>query len=250
MGAWNVFELPLVIPHFWLPKATILSSLATIRPKSGLALEQWIMHRSQVIDEWATALLVLQIQSYWRDRLRSSGERVTRELCKLRIDATIGFMAPPLPFFHLVVALPDGLIALMVDMSWKGDDDVRQICSTALNQVPPEMVELDERMVKVLVSLLKLSERSVVGEAGNVVSEPSLHDLQPWTMRRPLLTENTIDVQPSWINCVCQDLEVSSASIVHGCVYVWACFASIAVPVVLEILPNKTMHALRYGFIS
>lgn len=101
----------------------------------------------------------------------------------------------------------------MVDMSWKGDDDVRQICSTALNQVPPEMVELDERMVKVLVSLLKLSERSVVGEAGNVVSEPSLHDLQPWTMRRPLLTENTIDVQPSWINCVCQDLEVSGVSV-------------------------------------
>eukprot|EP00903_Cladosiphon_okamuranus_P011079 g10458.t1 len=73
----------------------------------------------------------------------------------------------------------DGLVAHMLDLSGRGDEDVKQICSTALNQVPPDMVQLDDMMVKVFVSLLSATGNSVVGDGGNTVSEPSVHDLKP-----------------------------------------------------------------------
>lgn len=98
----------------------------------------------------------------------------------------------------------------MVDVSGRGNTIVRQICSTALNQVPPEMVELDDKMVKVMVSLLQMPGGLLNGDAGSVVPEPSLHDLRPWSVHPALVTESAIDVQPCWINNVRQDLEVST----------------------------------------
>lgn len=97
----------------------------------------------------------------------------------------------------------------MVYLSEKGHEEVKQICSAALNQVPPDMVELDDKMVKVLVSLLQGAESWSIGDVGHAVPEPSLHDLKSWTLRQALVTENPVDVQPSWINDVCLDLEVS-----------------------------------------
>lgn len=105
----------------------------------------------------------------------------------------------------------DGLVAHMLDLSGRGDEDVKQICSTALNQVPPDMVQLDDKMVKVLVSLLTATGNFVVGDGGNTVSEPSVHDLKPWSLRYASIAENPVDVQPSWINYVCQDFEVSNS---------------------------------------
>lgn len=99
----------------------------------------------------------------------------------------------------------------MLDLSGRGDEDVKQICSTALNQVPPDMVQLDDKMVKVLVSLLTATGTSVIGDGGNTVSEPSVHDLKPWSLRSASIAENPVDVQPSWINYVCQDFEVSTS---------------------------------------
>lgn len=96
----------------------------------------------------------------------------------------------------------------MLDLSGRGDEEVKQICSTALNQVPPDMVQLDDNMVKVLVSLLTATGTSVAGDGGSTVSEPSVHDLKPWSLRSASITENPVDVQPSWINYVCQDFEV------------------------------------------
>ena len=98
----------------------------------------------------------------------------------------------------------------MLDLSGRGDEDVKQICSTALNQVPPDMVQLDDKMVKVLVSLLSATGNSVVGDGGSTVSEPSVHDLKPWSLRSASIADNPFDVQPSWINYVCQDFEVST----------------------------------------
>lgn len=124
---------------------------------------------------------------------------------------------PPCPFstHHFVpLFLAEGLVAQMVYLSEKGDEEVRQICSTALNQVPPDMVELDDKMVKVLVSLLQASEGWAIGDVGHAVPEPSLHDLKPWTLRPALVTENPVDVQPSWINDVCLDFEVSPFRII------------------------------------
>lgn len=99
----------------------------------------------------------------------------------------------------------------MLDLSGRGDEDVKQICSTALNQVPPDMVQLDDKMVKVLVSLLTAAGNSVVGDGGNTVSEPSVHDLKPWSLRSASIAENPVDIQPSWINYVCQDFEVGTS---------------------------------------
>lgn len=97
----------------------------------------------------------------------------------------------------------------MLDLSGRGDEDVKQICSTALNQVPPDMVELDDKMVKVLVSLLSATGNSAVGNGTNVVSEPSVHDLKPWNLRSASVVENPVDVQPSWVNYVRKNFEVS-----------------------------------------
>lgn len=100
----------------------------------------------------------------------------------------------------------------MLDLSGRGDEDVKQICSTALNQVPSDMVQLDDKMVKVLVSLLSATGTSVVGDGGSTaVSEPSVHDLKPWSLRSASIAENPVDVQSSWINYVCQDFEVSTS---------------------------------------
>lgn len=96
----------------------------------------------------------------------------------------------------------------MLDLSGRGDENVRQICSAALNQVPPDMVELNDKMVKVLVSLLQVTGSSVIGEGDNAVSEPSVHDLRPWNLRSASIAENPVDVQSSWINDVFQDCEV------------------------------------------
>ena len=113
----------------------------------------------------------------------------------------------------------------MLDLSGRGDEDVKQICSTALNQVPPDMVQLDDKMVKVLVSLLTASGTSVVGDGENTVSEPSVHDLKPWSLRSSSITENPVGVQPSWINYVCQDFEVSALFVPFGDVTaVLSCF--------------------------
>lgn len=110
----------------------------------------------------------------------------------------------------------------MLDLSGRGDEDVKQICSTALNQVPPDMVQLDDKMVKVLVSLLTATGNSVVGDGGNTVPEPSVHDLKPWSLRSASIVENPIDVQPSWINYVCQDFEVSkSRATIHTLWYLY-----------------------------
>lgn len=97
----------------------------------------------------------------------------------------------------------------MLDLSGRGDEDVKQICSTALNQVPPDMVEIDDKMVKVLVSLLSATSTSVIEDEGNAVSEPSVHDLKPWNLRSASIAENPVDAQSSWINDVCQEFEVS-----------------------------------------
>lgn len=99
----------------------------------------------------------------------------------------------------------------MLDLSGRGDEDVKQICSTALNQVPPDMVQLDDKMVKVLVSLLTATGTSIVGDGGNTVSEPSVHDLKPWSSRSSSIAENPVGVHPSWINYVCQDFEVKTS---------------------------------------
>lgn len=118
--------------------------------------------------------------------------------------------APPPPssfIFHSDFA--EGLVAQMVELSDRGDEEVKQICSTALNQVPPDMVELDDRMVKVLVSLLQASEGWAVSDVGSVVPEPSLHDLKSWTLRPALVTDNPVDGQPCWVNDVWLDFEVS-----------------------------------------
>lgn len=100
----------------------------------------------------------------------------------------------------------------MLDLSGRGDEEVKQICSTALNQVPPDMVQLDDKMVKVLVSLLTATGTSVIGDGGNTVPEPPVHDLKPWSLRSASVAENPVDVQPSWINYVCQDFEVCSCN--------------------------------------
>ncbi|CAM9466039.1 unnamed protein product [Scytosiphon promiscuus] len=107
----------------------------------------------------------------------------------------------------------DGLVPHLLDLSGRGDKDVEQICSTALNQVPPDMVELDDKMVKVLVSLLSATGDSVVGNGMNAVSEPSVHDLKPWSVRSATIVENPVNVQPSWINYVRKNFEVSTAQV-------------------------------------
>lgn len=97
----------------------------------------------------------------------------------------------------------------MLDLSGRGDAYIRQICSTGLNQVPPDTVELNDDMVKALVSLLSAAEGSVDLGTRDVIPEPYEHDLRPWTLRSSSVTENIINLQPTWINEVCQDFEVS-----------------------------------------
>lgn len=94
-------------------------------------------------------------------------------------------------------------------LSERGDEDVKQICSTALNQVPPDMVELDDKMVKVLVSLLQAIKTSATDDSENSVSEPSFHDLRAWTACPASVTEHPVNIQPSWINDVCLEVDVS-----------------------------------------
>lgn len=106
----------------------------------------------------------------------------------------------------------EGLVAQMVNLSGRGDEDVQQICSSALNQVPPDMVELDDKMVKVLVSLLQVTGRYLVGDSTSSMSEPSLHDLKSWNLRQSAVREKFVEAQPSWVNDICQDLEVSGGS--------------------------------------
>lgn len=98
-----------------------------------------------------------------------------------------------------------------MDMARRGDDNVRQICSRALNQIPPEMVALDDKMIKVLVSLLQAPGVLLDADTAATVSEPSLHDLRPWTPRRALSTGGWVDLQPCWINEICPELQVSAA---------------------------------------
>lgn len=97
----------------------------------------------------------------------------------------------------------------MLELSGRGDEYIKQICSTALNQVPPDTVELDDDMVKALVSLLSAAEGSATLEMRDAIPEPSEHDLRPWTLRSSSITENVINLGPSWINEVCQDFEAS-----------------------------------------
>lgn len=97
----------------------------------------------------------------------------------------------------------------MLDLSGRGDEYIKQICSTGLNQVPPDTVELNDDMVKALVSLLSAAEGSVILETRDAIPEPPEHDLRPWTLRSSHIAENTINLQPTWINEVCQDFEVS-----------------------------------------
>lgn len=115
---------------------------------------------------------------------------------------------PPPPDPIRRCGFTDGLVAHMLDLSGRGNENVKQICSTALNQVPPDMVELNDKMVKVLVSLLQVTGSSVIGDGDNAVSEPSVHDLRPWNLRSASITENPVNVKSSWVNDVCQDFEV------------------------------------------
>ena len=96
----------------------------------------------------------------------------------------------------------------MLDLSRRADEDVKHICITGLNQVPPDMVELDESMVKMLTYLLTATESSAIGDTGNAIPEPSMHDLRPWSLQPASLTEHPINVRSCWITFVCQDFEV------------------------------------------
>lgn len=96
----------------------------------------------------------------------------------------------------------------MLDLSGRGDENVKQVCSTALNQVPPDMVQLDDKMVNVLVSLLTATGSTATDDGSIAVPEPSAHDLIPWTLRSASVRENPVEAQPSWINYVCQGFEV------------------------------------------
>lgn len=109
----------------------------------------------------------------------------------------------------------DGLVAHILDLSGRGNEDVKQICSTALNQVPPDMVQLDDKMVKVLVSLLTVTGSLVIGDGSNAVSEPSVHDLKPWSLQSASIAENPVNIQSSWVNDICQDFEVSNFCAPH-----------------------------------
>lgn len=125
---------------------------------------------------------------------------------------SVGGYTDTLTYHPAPSCFQDGLVAHMLDLSARGDEDVKQICSTALNQVPPDMVQLDDKMVKVLVSLLTASGSSIIGDSGHTVSEPSVHDLKPWSLRSASIAENPVDIQSSWVNYVCQDFEVSTFS--------------------------------------
>lgn len=96
----------------------------------------------------------------------------------------------------------------MLDLSGRGDENVKQVCSTALNQVPPDMVQLDDKMVNVLVSLLTATGSATNDDGSIAVPEPSAHDLRPWSLRSASVSENPVEAQPSWINYVCQGFEV------------------------------------------
>lgn len=101
----------------------------------------------------------------------------------------------------------------MLDLSGRGDENVKQMCSTALNQVPPDMVQLDDKMVNVLVSLLTATGSTATDDGSIAVPEPSAHDLRPWTLRAASVRENPVEAQPSWINYVCQGFEVKTICI-------------------------------------
>ena len=113
----------------------------------------------------------------------------------------------------------------MLDLSGRGDENVKQVCSTALNQVPPDMVQLDDKMVNVLVSLLTATGSTATDDGSIAVPEPSAHDLRPWPLRSASVRENPIEAQPSWINYVCQGFEVRPIYInilIHGVVFAGA----------------------------
>lgn len=112
----------------------------------------------------------------------------------------------------------------MLDLSGRGDENVKQVCSTALNQVPPDMVQLDDKMVNVLVSLLTATGSTATDDGSIAVPEPSAHDLRPWTLRSASVRENPVQAQPSWINNVCQGFEVRTILYCYSYEYSRRCF--------------------------
>lgn len=71
------------------------------------------------------------------------------------------------------------------------------------------MVQLDGKMVKVLVSLLTANGGFVIGDEKEVIGEPSAHDLKSWSLRSAVIAESPVELQSSWVNDVYHDFQVN-----------------------------------------
>jgi hypothetical protein len=94
------------------------------------------------------------------------------------------------------------LIARLVE---QGDDSVQQICSTALNQLPQELVQLSAAMVKVLVTLLHHADEESEGFMGEgaeaVIPDPPSQSLRQWALQPSNVAEmRQLPVEASWIS--------------------------------------------------
>ncbi|CAM9171462.1 unnamed protein product, partial [Choristocarpus tenellus] len=92
------------------------------------------------------------------------------------------------------------MVAIIVGLVETGGEDVKQLCSAALNQLPQHMVKTDGRTVKVLVAVLQLADGGVMGGFGSVISEPSVQDLKQWSLCKSSITENPVSTKASWLN--------------------------------------------------
>lgn len=71
------------------------------------------------------------------------------------------------------------------------------------------MLELNDNIVKMLVSVLTATGSPVMREREKTTLEPSMHDLRPYSLRPASMTQSPLNLQSSWVNNVRLGFEVS-----------------------------------------
>ncbi|CAM9314083.1 unnamed protein product, partial [Discosporangium mesarthrocarpum] len=160
-------------------------------------------------------------------KMSGDGERLTKVLERLahtknneiQFNVAMVFLRVTAFKHSLPMVAQGNIVPIIVHLAENGEEDIKQICSTALNQVPQDMVKLDEKMVKVLVSLLGMVDGGAIGGSADMVSEPSVHDLKQWGLRISSIRENPVSTEASWINEV-TPAYIQQAQLVPGSVRV------------------------------
>ncbi|KAG5178998.1 hypothetical protein JKP88DRAFT_280747 [Tribonema minus] len=150
--------------------------------------------RNMVTEERCVTALCAQSDRFHRVLAKlAQSDRFHRVLAKLaqaehaetRLHVAMVFLTLTASRAGIPLIAKGGLIASMSRLVEGSDERVRQVCATALNQLPQEMVQLDEKLIKSLQRIVQLDEKLIkvlvvtvkmedgggLGEAGVVIAE-------------------------------------------------------------------------------